>query len=448
MHGTGVEPHVWFGLSPLWVSTVILVVVYVAIMTERMNRAIVALLGGALVVTIGLFSQEEAFTRAIDWNTIALLTGMMIIVAITRKCGVFQYVAIKSAQWVKGSPSGMLVTLCVVTGVFSAFLDNVTTVLLVAPVTLAICKELEVPPYPYLFCEIFASNMGGTATLIGDPPNILIGSQVGLSFNDFVLELTPIIIIVLIVQLVIQHLVWGRKMKADQRHIDRVMKMRAADAITDPLLLKQAMGVLAAVIAAFVLARTIHLEPGTIAMLGAALLLLLDCYGHHAEKQTEKVIHAFNEVEWITIFFFCGLFVVVHAVDVGGLLKLLADSLVKATGGNVKVAGFSILWASAFFSAIIDNIPFVATMIPLVKAMGPSLGGPQAIEPLWWCLSLGACLGGNGTLIGASANLTVAGIAERNGIRFRFMTYTLYAMPMMIVSVAVSNVYVWLRYFN
>jgi Na+/H+ antiporter NhaD/arsenite permease-like protein len=447
MHGTGVAPQVWFGMSPLWVSTIVLVVVYAAIMSERLNRAVIALLGAAVVVTIGLLSQEQAFTKAIDWNTIALLTGMMIIVAITRKCGVFQYVAIQSAQAVKGSPAGMLITLSVVTAVFSALLDNVTTVLLVAPVTLAICRELEVPPYPYLFCEIFASNIGGTATLIGDPPNILIGSVVGLSFNEFIIHLTPVIVVVLVVQLGMQHLIWGRKMKADQQHIDRVMRMNAREAITDKLLLWQSMGVLALVIVCFVLARTIHLEPGTIAMLGAALLLLLDCYGHHAEKQTEKVIHAFNEVEWITIFFFCGLFIVVHAVEQGGLLKMLADALVQATGGDLRTTGFAILWASAFLSAIIDNIPFVATMIPLVKAMAPSLGGNEAIYPLWWCLSLGACLGGNGTLIGASANLTVAGIAERNGVRFKFLTYTLYAMPMMTVSVAIAHVYVWLRYF-
>jgi len=447
MHGTG-APQVWFGLSPLWVSTIILVIVYAAIMTERLNRAVIALLGATIVVFIGLLSQEQALTKAIDWNTICLLTGMMIIVAITRKCGVFQYVAIKSAQWVKGSPSGMLITLSIVTAVFSAFLDNVTTVLLVAPVTLAICKELDIPPSPYLFCEILASNIGGTATLIGDPPNIMIGSLVGLSFNEFVIHLTPVIVVVMIAQVGMQHLVWGRKMKSDPAKIARVMGMRANDAITDPLLLKQSLGVLALVIVAFVLARTIHLEPGTIAMLGAALLLMLDCYGHHAEKQTEKVIHAFNEVEWITIFFFCGLFIVVHAVEVGGLLKILADALVKATGGDIELTGYAILWASAFLSAIIDNIPFVATMIPLMKAMAPSLGGNEAIYPLWWCLSLGACLGGNGTLIGASANLTVAGIAERNGVRFRFVTYMLYAMPMMIVSVAISHVYVWLRYFS
>jgi Na+/H+ antiporter NhaD/arsenite permease-like protein len=446
MHG-GEAVHVWFGLNPLWVSTIVLIATYVAIMTERLNRAVIALLAAGIVVLVGLVSQHAAATKAIDWNTIGLLTGMMIIVAITRKSGVFQYVAIKSAQRVRASPAGIMVMLSLVTAVFSAFLDNVTTVLLVAPVTLAICKELELPPYPILFAEIFASNVGGTATLIGDPPNILIGSLAGLSFNDFAVNLTPVVVVALGIQIVATHLIWGRRMKTDPAHQARVMAMNANETITDPLLLKQSMVVLAAVIAAFITARIVHLEPATIAMLGAAALLMVDCYGHHPEKQSEKVVHAFNEVEWITIFFFAGLFIVVHAVDASGLLKMLADMLVKATGGNLEHTAFAILWASAVLSAIVDNIPFVATMIPLIKEMAPSFGGTQAILPLWWCLSLGACLGGNGTLIGASANLTVAGIAERNGVPFRFLTYVRHGFPMMLVSVAIAHVFVWLRYF-
>ena len=447
MHGTGVAPQIWFGMSPLWVSTIVLVIVYAAIMSERLNRAVIALLGATVVVTIGLLSQEQAFTKAIDWNTIALLTGMMIIVAITRKCGVFQYVAIKSAQTVKGSPAGMLITLSVVTAVFSALLDNVTTVLLVAPVTLAICRELEVPPYPYLFCEIFASNIGGTATLIGDPPNILIGSVVGLSFNEFVIHLTPVIIVVMVVQAVIIHFVWGKDLRASHDAEERVMAMKAADTIEDWRLLKQSLVVLAVVMVAFILARPLHLEPATIALLGAAILMLLDNWSHASEKAAHNIHSTFGDVEWITIFFFIGLFVVVHGVDVGGLLTLLANKLVAATGGQMSTTGYAILWASAVLSAIVDNIPFVATMIPLIKNMAPAFGGADHIQPLWWCLSLGACLGGNGTLIGASANLTVAGIGERNEVPFKFMTYTLYAFPMMLVSVAICHVYLWWRYF-
>lgn len=445
MHGAATAPQILFGLNPMIATTAILIATYVAIMTERMNRSIVALLGAGVMIIAGALDQDEAI-RGIDFNTIALLIGMMILVAITRKCGVFQYVAILSAQWVKAHPAGIIAMLSLVTAVFSAFLDNVTTVLLVAPVTLAIARELEIPPYPLLFAEVFASNIGGTATLIGDPPNILIGSLVDLSFNDFVVNLTPVIIIVLAAQMLMIHLLWGRDMHADPVHRARVMAMRPADSITDWRLLKQSMTVLAVVIVTFVLARPLHLEPGTIALLGAAILLFLDNLGHHAEAQSERAMQAYNEVEWITIFFFVGLFVVVHGVEVAGVLKWLADHLLIATGGDLSRTVIAILWASAILSAIVDNIPFVATMIPLIKAMAPAFGGPEGLMPLWWALSLGACLGGNGTLIGASANLTVAGIAERNGVPFRFMTYLKYAFPMMIVSIVISHVYIWWRY--
>jgi Na+/H+ antiporter NhaD/arsenite permease-like protein len=341
----------------------------------------------------------------------------------------------------------MLLLLQIATAVLSAFLDNVTTVLLMVPVTLAIVKELEVPAYPFLFAEVFASNIGGTATLIGDPPNILIGSQVGLSFNEFVIHLTPVIIIVMIVQALMIYGLWGKDLKTTPEREARVMAMNPAASIEDWLLLKQSLVVITIVMLGFVLARPLHLEPATIAMLGAAVLMLLDNWAHHTEKAAQNIHQTFSDVEWITIFFFVGLFMVVHGVDYGGLLKLLAEKLVAATGGSMASAGYAILWASAFLSAIVDNIPFVATMIPLIKSMAPAYGGADKIEPLWWCLSLGACLGGNGTLIGASANLTVAGIAERNNIPFRFMTYTMYAFPMMLVSVAICHLYVWWRYF-
>ena len=261
------------------------------------------------------------------------------------------------------------------TAVLSAFLDNVTTVLLIVPVTLAITRELDVPPYPYLFAEIFASNIGGTATLIGDPPNILIGSQVGLDFNAFVVHLTPVIVVVMLVQTVMIHLVWGKELRAPEPRPGSWPWMPSA-AIQDWQLLKQSLVVLTVVMVAFVLARPLHLEPATIAMGGAAVLMLLDNWAHHNEKAAENVHKTFGDVEWITIFFFIGLFIVVHGVEVGGLLKLLADKLVAATGGNMAHAGYAILWASAVLSAIVDNIPFVATMIPLIKSMAASYGGP------------------------------------------------------------------------
>jgi Na+/H+ antiporter NhaD/arsenite permease-like protein len=438
--------HVFFGLNPMWVSTCVLAITYAVIMTEKVNRAIVALVGAGLMIIVGVLNQEEAI-KGIDWNTIGLLTGMMILVSISRRSGMFEYLAVWSAKAAKAHPGGILLLLQITTAVLSAFLDNVTTVLLIVPVTLSICKTLKVPAYPYLFAEIFASNIGGTATLIGDPPNILIGSQVGLTFNQFVIHLAPIIVVIMAVQALIIHLLWGRQLKASAEAEAAVMKLDPATSIKDWLLLKQALVVLTAVMVGFVLARPLHLEPATIAMFGAAVLMLLDNWTHHSEKAAHKVHQTFGDVEWITIFFFIGLFVVVHGVEVGGLLQLLGNKLVAATGGNMAHAGYAILWASAVLSAIVDNIPFVATMIPLIKTMAPAFGGPDKIEPLWWCLSLGACLGGNGTLIGASANLTVAGIGDRNGVPFRFVTYTLYAFPMMLVSIAICHVYVWWRYF-
>ena len=438
--------NVYFGLSPLWVATALLLLTYAVIISEQINRSVVTLVGAAVMVVLGVMSQEEAI-RGIDWNTIGLLAGMMILVSISRRSGMFQYVAIWSAKAARAHPAGILFLLQVTTAVVSAFLDNVTTVLLIVPVTLAITKELEVPPYPFLVGEVIASNIGGTATLIGDPPNIMIGSQAGLAFDDFVVHLTPVIVVVLIAQTVMTHLLWGREMRATPAAEARVLAMVPEEAITDWLLLKQALAVLAVVLVAFVFARPLRLEPATIAMLGAAVLMLLDNWAHHTEKASHNIHQTFGDVEWITIFFFIGLFIIVHGVDVSGLLALLAGKLVAATGGDLATTGYVILWGSAFLSAIIDNIPFVATMIPLIKNMAASYGGADKIEPLWWSLSLGACLGGNGTLIGASANLTVAGIAERNGIPFRFLTYTMYAFPMMLVSIVISHVYLWWRYF-
>lgn len=438
--------QVYFGLNPMWISTAVLLITYALIMTEQVNRAIVAMLGAGLMVVVGVLDQAEAL-RGVDWNTLGLLTGMMILVSISRRSGVFQYLAVRAAQLARAHPAGILLLLQVTTAALSALLDNVTTVLLVVPITLAIARQLEVAPYPFLFAEIFASNIGGTATLIGDPPNILIGSQAGLTFNDFVVHLTPIILLIMAVQALIIHLLWGRGMRAKADAEARVMAMVAADTIEDRKLLKQSVVIIAAVMLGFIFAHQLHLEPATIAMVGAAALMLLDNWAHHSEKASHNIHQTFSDVEWITIFFFIGLFIVVHGVEIGGLLTLFANQLVAVTGGRLATTGYAILWASAVLSAFVDNIPFVATMIPLIKTMAPAFGGVDHIQPLWWSLSLGACLGGNGTLIGASANLTVAGLGDRNGVPFRFLTYSLYAFPMMLLSVAICHVYLWWRYF-
>jgi Na+/H+ antiporter NhaD/arsenite permease-like protein len=433
----------WFGLDPLWLSTGLLILSYGVIMTERVNRAIVALLGAGLMVLTGVIDQETAIA-GVDFNTLALLVGMMLLVAISRRSGMFQYVAIWTAKLGRGNPTAILALLSVVTAVLSALLDNVTTVLLIAPVTLLITQELKVPAYPFLFTVILASNIGGTSTLIGDPPNIIIGSAVGLTFMDFVVNLGPVVVIVMALQVLINHLIWGRKMRTDTDARARVMAFNQREAITDWRLLKQSLFVLTLVIACFVFAHQIHLEPGTIALTGAALLLLLDNWPRDAEAQSHSIHASFGDVEWITIFFFVGLFIIVAGVEHAGLLLMMANEIVAWTGGDLTVAALSILWVSAILSAIIDNIPFVATMIPVVKGMAPAFGGADAIMPLWWALSLGACFGGNGTLIGASANLTVAGIAERAGVPFRFVPFMLLAFPMMLMSIVVSTVYIYL----
>jgi Na+/H+ antiporter NhaD/arsenite permease-like protein len=436
-----------FGTDPFWIAIAVFALTYLLIIAERINRSIIAMLGAGIMIVTGVLTQQEA-VRGIDFNTIALLAGMMMLVSISRRCGMFEYLAIWSVKQGRGQPWAMLAMLSLLTAVVSAFLDNVTTVLLIAPVTLSVTRQLEIPAYPFLFAEVFASNIGGTATLIGDPPNIIIGSAANLSFNDFVVHLTPVIAIVMMAQLLLTHVLWGAKLWASREARARVMSLDERGMIVDPALMRASLAVLGGVIAAFVFARPLHLEPGTIALFGAAILMLCHNIEHHREleQQTIKVTATFNDIDWITIFFFIGLFVIVHGVDAAGILDIAAQRLLALTGEDPASTAVVILWGSAFLSAIVDNIPFVAAMVPLIKEMAPHLGGAEHVMPLWWALSLGACLGGNGTLIGASANLAVAGIAERSGARFSFLTFTKYGLGVMLISVAISNLYLWVRY--
>jgi Na+/H+ antiporter NhaD/arsenite permease-like protein len=443
-HGTaGME--VIFGFDPRWYAGILFVLAYLLIMTDRINRAVVAMTAAGLMVVGGVLTQQAAL-QGIDFNTIGLLTGMMIIVAVTRQSGIFQYLAIWSAKRVKASPWGILVMLSLVTAVLSALLDNVTTVLLIAPVTLLITDALEVKPYPYLFAEIFAANIGGTATLIGDPPNIMIGSAVGLSFNDFLFNLGPIVALLLPAMLIPIYLIWGRSLTASREARLRVLAYNEADAITDRRLLWQSLLVLSLVITGFVLAHDIGQEPATIAMFGAAALLLLSSLPRSPGEQSEHLEKVFSRVEWITIFFFMGLFVIVYGIEETGLLQMLADRVLEMTGGDPALTTISIMWTSAIASALVDNIPFVATMIPMIQNMTELPGGAEGLQPLWWALALGSCLGGNGSLVGASANLIVAGFAERAGHPLHFLRFMLVAFPLMLGSIAISTVYVYLRY--
>ncbi len=440
------QADVIFGLSPALFAGSLFVLTYLLIVTERLNRAIIAMMAAALMIMGGVLTQEAAI-QGIDFNTIGLLTGMMIIVGITRDSGVFQYLAIRSAKVVKADPWGILVMLMFVTAVLSALLDNVTTVLLIAPITLLITDTLKLSAYPYLFAEIFAANIGGTATLIGDPPNIMIGSATGLGYNDFLFNLAPISIFILLVSIIPVYFIWGRHLKADPELIEKVMQYREIDAIKDWLLLKKSLFVLTLVMFGFIIGHDYGYQPATVAMFGAALLLSLNCLPHNQEKQTELVARSLGHVEWITIFFFIGLFILVYGVETTGILESLAHQVIEITEGDKTVTALSILFVSAVASAIVDNIPFVATMIPLIKNMAASFGGTEELLPIWWSLALGACLGGNGSLVGASANLIVAGFAERSGQPIRFLPFMLIAFPMMLASVFISAIYVYLRYF-
>lgn len=410
---------------------------YAFIITEKINRTIVAMIGGILMILLGIVSQEEAIHH-IDFNTLGLLIGMMIIVTITAQTGVFKYLAIKAAKAVKGEPLKILIALSVITALASALLDNVTTVLLMVPITFSITRQLRVNPVPYLISEIIASNVGGTATLIGDPPNIMIGSAVPeLDFMAFVNNLAPIAMIILVVTIALLVLIYRKSLKSSPELQRNLMDLQEKDEITDVTLLKKSLGVLALTILGFVLHGVLHLESATIALTGAFLLLLLT--GEHYLEE------AIAKVEWGTIFFFAGLFVLVSGLVETGVIAQVAESAINLTGGDELYTSMIILWLSAIASAFVDNIPFVATMIPMIKEMGAL--GIQNLEPLWWSLALGACLGGNGTVIGASANVIVVGMAAKEKHPISFMKFFVIAFPLMLLSIAISHVYIYLRYF-
>ncbi len=439
-------PNLVWGLDAKIVAVAIVIISYVVLFTEKVNRAIVALLGASIMILAGILTQETAL-KGIDFNTLSLLIGMMTIVGISEKSGMFQYVAVWAAKKVKANPRGLLVVLSLVTAFFSAFLDNVTTVLLIAPVTFQITRKLNITPYPYLVVEIFASNIGGTSTLIGDPPNILIGSSLGLSFTDFLFELGPIVLITMIVLALGFDFIWGKRLVTTEANKATVMNIEEKDCITDKGLLAKSLLVLFCVIGGFMSAEHFHIANGTIAMAGAALLLLLYTLGDKHDEREQKVEDIFSLVDWTTIFFFSGLFVIVYGLEVTGVLAILGQKFVEMTEGSIEKATFLILWSSAIVSSAIDNIPFVATMIPMIKSMEESMGGREAMMPVWWALSLGACFGGNGTLIGASANVIVAGMAQREGHPISFLGFMLWSVPTMLISVFIASLYLEFQYF-
>ena len=417
------------------VAIVIFVAAYALIISEKIHRTIIGICGAMLMILLGIINQETAIHH-IDFNT---LMGMMVIVNITSETGLFNYLAIWAAKKVKAKPISLLIALSLLTAVCSALLDNVTTVLLTVPITFSITKQLNVDVKPFLIAQILASNIGGTATLIGDPPNIMIGSAVGLQFMDFITNLTAICILIFIVTIALLIVIYGKKLHTTDELREKVMQLDEKSQIVEPRLLKKCLFALAITISLFVLHGQLHLDTATAAMTGAGLLLLISF--PQKEAMIAKVL---SKVEWLAIFFFAGLFILVGALVETGVIKMLAEEAIKITQGDLTSTSMLILWMSAFASAFIDNIPFVATLIPLIQDMGQM--GMTNLDPVWWSLALGACLGGNGTLIGASANVVVASMAAQRGKPISFISFMKIALPMMTLSIAISSVYIWLRY--
>jgi Na+/H+ antiporter NhaD/arsenite permease-like protein len=422
---------------------------YILIASEKVDKSVAALLGACAI----LFAHNAPYGELmgkVDLNVIFLLIGMMICMDILARTGVFEWIAIVVAQKAKGNGLLIAAAFMMITAFVSAFLDNVTTVILIAPITILIAQMLEIPAVPILIMEAVFSNIGGTATLIGDPPNVIIGSQAKLSFNDFINNLTPVILIVAVVSLLAMILLMKRRFTARPGTKERIMKAKPEKAIVDPLLLKRALPVLALTIIGFFLSRLIHVEAGIVALCGGLLMVIV------CKVEMRGVL---EKVEWTTIMFFIGLFIVIGALEINGVFQMLGKQIIALTNGNLLLTAITILWFSAILSAIVDNIPLVIAMIPLIKSIVPVFARQMGIDgaeelvkvqieqPLYWSLALGACLGGNGTLIGASANVVISQIARRNKYNLTFACFTKYGFPMMLLSLVICTLYVYLRYF-
>lgn len=413
-------------------SVAVFVIVMIIIISEKVHRAVVAAGGAVALIILGVFDVGTG-VGYIDYNTIGLLIGMMLFVAVVKNSGIFEYMAIKSAKVAKGNPWKMMVLLMVLTACLSAFLDNVTTVLLVGPMTFTITKRMGLNPVPYVITQVLASNIGGTATLIGDPPNIMIGSATGLTFLDFILN-DGIIVVVIMAATIFGFKLLYRNIKADEEAMQEVMKLDERSAIKDKSLLIKSIIMMIIIVAAFMLHGLLHMESSVIALAGAVIMLVI------GRQKFEEIV---LDVEWSTIIFFTSLFIVVGGMVETGVIDKLADLMIDVTGGDAVLTMMIVLWGSALLSATLDNIPFVATMIPLIQSMGEA---GMDVMPLWWALSLGACLGGNGTLIGASANVVLSGISEKNGHPITYVQFLKVGFPMMIMSIVICSIYMLIRY--
>ena len=419
-------------MNSVWLAGGIFLITYALIVTERVHRTVSALLGGVAVILLGVLSQEEAF-HAIDWNVIFLLLGMMVIASVLQETGLFQWIAIQAVKLGKGDPFRILVILSAVIAVSSALLDNVTIVVLAAPVVLFVAARLRVSPTPFLIAGILASNIGGTATLVGDPPNLLIGSAAGIDFLTFAANLAPISLLILIVFLGLSWFLFGKDLRGGRSSALDIEALEAEALIADRSLLRKTLVVTAGVIVGFLLHGALHLEPATIALAGATILLL---WGRSDPN------HILREIEWTTLAFFIGLFITVEAIVQVGIIEAVAEAALRLTGGSLPLTSMLLLWGSAIGSGIVDNIPYTATMIPVVENLGQSM----PIMPLWWSLALGACLGGNATLVGAAANVVVANLAEKSGHPISFKRFLGYGLVITVMSLLLATGYVWLRY--
>lgn len=415
------------------ISVIIFVIVMIVIITEKINRAVVAVGGAVLLFITGVLTVDSG-AEYIDYNTIGVLVGMMLFVSVVKNSGLFEYMAIKAAKVAKSSPAKMMVIFVIITAVLSCMLDNVTTVLLIGPMTFAITRELEINPVPYIITQILASNIGGTATLIGDPPNIMIGSAAGLTFMDFIANNGIIIAVVLAVTILCFLFIFRKDFSVSSHHISRVMAMDERELIKDRALLHKSVVMIVLVALGFIFHGNLGVDSSVIALAAAIIMMII------GRQPAEDTI---LDVEWTTIIFFVALFVVVGGMVETGVIDRLANIIVDVTGGEMVMAMLIILWVSALLSSTLDNIPFVATMVPLIASMGES---GMDVMPLWWALSLGACLGGNGTIIGASANVVLTGISAKNGHPISYMQFLKVGFPMMIISIILCTGYLLLKY--
>ena len=410
------------------IALAIFVAVIGVIVSEKLHRAACALIGAMLLVLIGILEPKEAL-GFIDFNTIGVLIGMMMFVAVVKNSGLFEYLAVKSAKIAKGNPWRIMVAFMIITAVLSAFLDNVTTVLLIGPMTFSICQKLELNPVPFLMTQIISSNVGGTATLIGDPPNIMLGSAADISFLQFVIYDGPIVVITMVATVIAFKFMYGKGLSVAPEKMELIMQMNEGEMIKDRILFIKSVVMIFLVAVAFLLHDTLELKTSVIALSCAALMIMI------GGQDVEETVH---DVEWPTIVFFAFLFIVVGGLEKVGLIHMLAETLINATGSHYVILMIVILWVSAICSAVLDNIPFVATLIPLILTMEA-----EGIDvwPLWWAVSIGACFGGNGTIIGASANVVLTGIAGRRGYPITFIQFLKVGAPMMLMSIVLATGY-------